>query len=519
MIDLTTRRTSGSQRHLKIIGVGGAGVHALDRMALDGADPSHLLALHTDVQLLTASVAGGKIQLGASLTRGIGAGGDPETGAAAAAEAGREILAACEGLDAVFLLAGLGGGTGSGAAPLVAHAARESGALVIAVATLPFEFEGRRRGEQAREALAQLRAEADVVICFENDRMADGVAPGAGIAQAFATADQTISQSVAAINALFHRKGMIHLGVDDFRAAMGGSRCFFGFGRAEGSNRPFEALARALKAPLMEKGRPLRESERVLVAVAGGEDLSLDEVELLMEELNKQVSPRTQLFFSAAVDRQLTGALTVTLFSSLEAPILAFPVREIPREEPAASQSLSGEPARVEPVPLPEAVAWATETTTAEVSVSDTGEPVSGPEAAVAAEENPAPEAPVAPQAAPEQGGEPAPSRVTRPVPGRSLRRSTASFLQPRPKAATPPPAPPEPEQAPQAPAPVPAPAPAAAVPAAAVPAASAPRSPTQETMKFESVTRGRFEKSEPTIVNGEDLDIPTFLRRNIRIR
>src|SRR5690606_15700617 len=144
-------------------------------------------------------------------------------------------------------------------------------------------------------------------------------------------------------------RGVIHLGVDEFRAAMGGSRCFFGYAEAQGGNRAYEALARALKAPLMEKGRPLRESERVLVSVAGGEDLSLNEVQLLMEELNKQVSPRTQLFFSAAVDPRLSGMVTLTLFSSLEAPILEFPVREAPREEPAAAAVSFEEPAMEEP--------------------------------------------------------------------------------------------------------------------------------------------------------------------------
>src|SRR5439155_8385400 len=184
---------------IKIIGVGGAGANALDRIVLDGMEHADLIALNTDVQSLASSVATQKVQLGRATTRGLGTGGDPELGYAAAQESADEIREVLKGARMVFVCAGLGGGTGSGAAPLVARMAHENGALVIGFATLPFSFEGKRRGIQAEESLARLQQLSDAVVCFENDRMGDIVLPKAGIHQAFAVADVTISQSVRSI--------------------------------------------------------------------------------------------------------------------------------------------------------------------------------------------------------------------------------------------------------------------------------------------------------------------------------
>src|SRR5919204_121125 len=177
---------------IKIIGIGGAGSNALDRLVLDGMDKADLIAINTDVQSLASSVAANKVQLGRSITRGLGAGGDPEVGYQAAMESADEIRQALTDARIIFICAGLGGGTGSGAAPVVAQLAREAGSLVVALATLPFSFEGKRRGAQAQAALRQLREIAHAVICFENDLMGDMVAPKAGIHQAFATADITV---------------------------------------------------------------------------------------------------------------------------------------------------------------------------------------------------------------------------------------------------------------------------------------------------------------------------------------
>ncbi len=217
---------------VKVVSVGGAGINALDRIVLDGLEKASVVAINTDVQSLTSSVAAHKVQLGRTVTRGLGSGGDPELGYDAAAESADEIREALADARMIFLCAGLGGGTGSGAAPYVAQLAREAGALVIAFVTVPFTFEGKRRNAQAREALARLNDVAHAVICFENDRMGDLVAPQAGIHQAFAMADTTISQSVRSIVNLIQRPGLIRIGFDDLLAAlrMRNGRCLFGFG-------------------------------------------------------------------------------------------------------------------------------------------------------------------------------------------------------------------------------------------------------------------------------------------------
>ncbi|HEX8897855.1 MAG TPA: cell division protein FtsZ, partial [Chthoniobacterales bacterium] len=174
---------------IKVVGVGGAGCNVLDRIVLDGLDKADLIAINTDVQALASSVAASKVQLGRTVTRGLGAGGDPEVGYNAAFESADEIRHALTDARMIFICTGLGGGTGSGAAPAVAQVARENGSLVLAFVTLPFAFGGKRRLAQAQEAMAKLRQNCDAVICFENDRMGDMVAPKAGIHQAFAVAD------------------------------------------------------------------------------------------------------------------------------------------------------------------------------------------------------------------------------------------------------------------------------------------------------------------------------------------
>jgi cell division protein FtsZ len=489
---------------IRILGIGGAGANALDRLVLDGLESDGLVALNTDVQALTSSVAAKKIQLGRETTRGLGAGGDPEIGYAAAAEAEEEIRAAIEGAGMVFICAGLGGGTGSGAAPLVASMAREQGALVLAFATLPFSFEGRRRMQQAAEALATLQEAADIVICFENDKMGDAVSPKAGIHQAFAAADQTVSQSVRAIGSLFSRPGLIRIGFDDLVTALRNrnARCLFGYGEAEGDNRVHDALARALKNPLMDRGRMLADARNVLVHIAGGPSMTLNEVQILMDELGRHISDEAQILFGTAVDPKMGGRLSVTVISSIGDG------QPAPMRRPAASQNAVPirEPV-VEPEPEPEPVAEPVAAEQPEVFVYEPEPAPPGEETAV----EPEPEAVetgqpagMAPAASPAGAGE-APEAVEprqesllpvapeiKPVPGPARpRRFVFPTLAKTDPAALP------------------------VAPPAKKPAAE----PRQETLQFEPVTRGRFEKSEPTIVDGQDLDVPTFLRRNVKVK
>src|SRR5216110_3918587 len=237
---------------IKVVGVGSAGSNALDRVLLDGMDKNDLISINTDVQALASSVAARKIQLGRSSTHGLGTGGDPELGYQAAIESADEIRQAIAGARMIFICAGLGGGTGSGAAPYVAQLAREAGSLVVAFVTLPFSFEGKRRAAQAREALARLNQVANTVICFENDQMGDMVPAKAGIHQAFATADIMVSQSVRSIVNLIQRPGLVRIGFDDLLAALRSrnGRCLFGFGESDSDNRAHDALTQALRNPL-----------------------------------------------------------------------------------------------------------------------------------------------------------------------------------------------------------------------------------------------------------------------------
>src|SRR5437773_8929139 len=304
---------------IKVVGVGDAGSNVLDRIVLDGLDKADLIAINTDVQSLASSVAAHIDQLGRTVTRGLGAGGDPEIGYNAAYESADEIRHALTDARMIFICTGLGGGTGSGAAPAVAQVARENGSLVLAFATLPFAFEGKRRLTQAREALAKLRENCDAVICFENDRMGDMVAPKAGIHQAFAVADVTISQSVRSIVSLIQRPGLIRIGFDDLLAALRSpsGRCVFGFGESDSDNRAHDALKQALKNPLMDRGRMLADATNVLVQVSGGAAMTLSEVEVLMQELGRHVNEQTQILFGAVVDGKLGDRLTVIIISSL----------------------------------------------------------------------------------------------------------------------------------------------------------------------------------------------------------
>jgi len=443
---------------VKVVSVGGAGLNALDRIVLDGLEKASVVAINTDVQSLTSSVAAHKVQLGRTRTRGLGTGGDPELGYEAAVESADEIREALTDTRMVFVCAGLGGGTGSGAAPYVAHLAREAGALVIAFVTLPFTFEGKRRATQAREALGRLNEIAHSVICFENDRMGDLVAPQAGIHHAFAMADTTISTSVRSVVNLIQRPGLIRIGFDDLLAALRvrNGRCLFGFGESDSDNRAHDALTQALKNPLMDRGRMLADATNVLVQVSGGAGMTLSEVEVLMQELGRHVNEQTQILFGAVVDGKLGDRLTVTIISSLAA------------DEDLISESRDG----------------------ATLSNVFAQPPVR--------EQHPPPQIHIEPEAAME------------PV----AHEESISFEQPVAAQATP-----AAESMPGESEPLPVTPHKKAVPHTDEKAAAKSVPAKQEILQFEPVTRGRFEKSEPTIVEGEDLDVPTYLRKNIKVK
>ena len=291
----------------------------LDRVALDGIDGAELLSLNTDVRTLSGTVAGEKIQLGRNLTKGLGSGGDPELGQKAILEAEDEIRDSLRDRQIVFLCVGLGGGTGSGAAPILVRLAREAGAFVVVFATMPFAFEGRRRRHQAEESLNQLAVLANALVTFDNGRMGELVLPKQGVHEAFSAADRMISDSITAVSRLVLRPGLINVGLDELMSALKTtrSRCLFGSGLGRGENRAQSALKAALDSPLLDRGALLADATTVLVHVCGGEDMTLYEVELLMEGLTKHIPNEAHLLFGAATDRQMKDALSVTVISAL----------------------------------------------------------------------------------------------------------------------------------------------------------------------------------------------------------
>lgn len=302
----------------------------LERIALDGMEGAELLALNTDVRTLAACVAREKIQLGVNLTKGLGAGGDPELGHQAILESEDQIRASIKGRRIVFLCTGLGGGTGSGAAPIVTRIAREEGAFVVVFATMPFAFEGRRRREQAETALNELAVLSNALVTFDNNRMGELVLAKQGIHEAFAAADHMICESIKAVIRLVIRPGLINVGLDDLMSALrtNRSRCLFGSGISNGKDRATKALRNALSSPLLDQGALLKDAQTVLVHLSGGEDLTLFEIELLMQRLQKFVPEKAHVLFGAAIDPAMGDSLSITLISALPEDFLAAAPRE-----------------------------------------------------------------------------------------------------------------------------------------------------------------------------------------------
>ncbi|MGB2402491.1 MAG: hypothetical protein ACPIA7_03670 [Akkermansiaceae bacterium] len=323
---------------VKIIGLGGAGANMLDRATLDGLTGPEMTCVNTDLRTLSSSVAAEKIHLGKNLTKGLGCGGDPELGARAAQEAEHELRDALRGRKMVFVCVGLGGGTGSGAAPLIARIAREEGAFVVVFATIPFGFEGQRRREQADTALNELSVLANAVVTFDNDRMGELVLAKQGIHEAFAACDTMIAEAIKAVTRLVVRPGLINIGLADLMSALNTtrSRCLFGSGSGQGENRSQQAIENALNSPLLNKGHLLTDATSVLIHICGDESLTLYEVELLMQSLSKHIPSDSQVLFGVATDPSMNGELSVTLITAVPEEKIHSEVSDEPDEEEAS---------------------------------------------------------------------------------------------------------------------------------------------------------------------------------------
>jgi len=537
-----------------IVGVGGAGSNVVDRITLDRIVDATLVCAHTDVRVLGHSMAPVKIQLGAELMKGIGAGGDPDLGREAALFSREQIRQAIENHDIIFISAGLGGGTGSGAAPVIAEIAKNTGALVLVVATMPFSFEGRRRLAQAEEALELLQKRADALVLFENNRMGELILPKDGIQKAFNQADQLIAQSLRAISTITTTPGLVKLGLDDLTSALANAngRCLFGFGEARGQNRGAEALKKALKSPLIDSGRLLHQTKSLLVHVAGGESLTLVEVEGVMKQLGRHVPDQTHILFGLGVDAKLGDAVAVTLISSLglnqlNAHATAAPPSEMfqPRAEapapaPAPKREMPVKRAHSPYAPPVESNADLLFKSEEFISVPAVGEafPLSSLQAEAArvqpkelpvaqVEEPPFVEEPAAPEftPAPVIAASPETARIPVRTPAAkeladaarsSSKESTLAAVVARSVTLQTEAAPAqddlisfdEPE------------AESTTISATAVlTRKTTATAESQQTFSLGEEDRGRFKDTEPSIVQGEDLDVPTWMRLKKKLR
>lgn len=301
---------------IKVVGVGGGGGNAVNRMITSRISGVDFLATNTDLQALRANHAPMKIQLGGKLTKGRGCGADPETGRQAALEDTEQILEALEGADMVFVTAGLGGGTGTGGAPIIASLASEMGALTVAVVTKPFTFEGKWRMNQSEEGMAELRDCVDTLICIPNDKLLATVDRHTSLPEAFSIADDVLRQAVQGISDLITVPGLINLDFADVGTIMRGmGDAVMGTGVAKGENRAVEAAQKAISSPLLEE-TSIEGARGVIINVTGGEDMSLMEVNEASSIIQQASDDEANIIFGAVVDPAMDGRLKITVIAT-----------------------------------------------------------------------------------------------------------------------------------------------------------------------------------------------------------
>ncbi len=414
---------------IKLVGVGGAGSNAVDRLKMENLERLQMAVINTDYQALSSSPVQDKVLIGMGVTRGLGAGGDPDLGREAA-EADREKIAAVvKDCDLVFLVTGMGGGTGSGSSPVVAEIAAETGALVIAFVTMPFSFEGGRRLKQAEEGLRALRQACDAVIPLPNDILLQAGAENESVLDSFSRADEWIGRGVKSIWSMLFKTGLINLDFATLRQAFHqrGGKTLFGLGSGQGENAVGDAVASLKLCPLLHTPEFARRADRLLVNIIGGADLTLPKVNELMTSITDQFGRDSHIIMGAVIDEDLAGKVEVCVIGTSD-----IGGRGVPSRRSAAA------PARGR---LP------------------------------AGSNTPAESPVVAPSTAPAPGnrrpsGDPALPELLAPSEGKGANLGTA-----------------------------------------------------QEEFGFGEVeTRGHFEKTDRNLFDGQDLDVPTYLRKGIRI-
>ena len=301
---------------IKVIGVGGGGSNAVNRMVGSDLEGVEFIVANTDLQALKSSRAPVKVQIGSKLTKGLGAGADPNVGRSAALEDTEQIIQVLDGADMVFITTGLGGGTGTGAAPVIASLATELGALTIAVVTKPFKFEGRKRLLQAERGLDALRECVDTIITIPNDRLLSIIDRTTPLTEAFATADDVLRQAIQGISDLILVPGLINLDFADVKAIMSGmGLAMMGTGVAEGNERAVDAARRAISSPLLE-GSSVNGARGVIINVTGGPDLSLMEVSEASLIVQEAAHEDANIIFGAVVDSTLKGKVKITVIAT-----------------------------------------------------------------------------------------------------------------------------------------------------------------------------------------------------------
>ncbi len=422
---------------IQVIGLGGAGINAASHMAQSDLRELKFQALHTNARSLAHAGLQDRVLFGLDMMRGLGTGGDPDLGRAAAEEEYEKLKEVCSGTDLLFIVAGLGGGTATGAAPVLARAARETGALVLAIVTLPFEFEGTRRQRQAQAGFQELRAAADGVICLPHQKVSGLIDENTSFLETFSITHEMLAQGVRGIWQMLTRQGLINVDFSDLCSVLRGRQaesCFVA-AEARGENRAREVVDKLLASPLLDQGQALTGADAVLVSVIGGPDLTMAEVNRVMERINCQAE-NAQVIMGAAILPESEGAIGVTLVASrrgkqVGADLSVNPDNRLNQEQdPAAASEM----------------------------------------------ENPFFGAPAQSRSAP---------RYVAPPPSLSVERKEQLYARQS--------------------------------------GAGGGRSKSglrwlQGQLPLEIVSKGRFEKSEPTLHQGEDLDIPTYIRRGIAL-
>ena len=316
---------------IKVIGVGGAGNNAVNRMVEAGIRNVEFVAINTDRQALSLSKANAKIQIGEKLTRGLGAGANPDIGAQAAEESKSEIGEALRGADMVFVTAGMGGGTGTGAASVVAGTAKELGILTIAVVTKPFTFEGKKRLSQAERGVESLKGKVDSLVVIPNDKLLQVIDRKTSIVEAFKMADDILRQGVQGISDLIAIEGLVNLDFADVKTIMlNRGMAHMGIGRASGENRAEDAAKQAIQSPLLETS--IEGARGVIINITGGSNLGLQEINTAAELVQRSVDPEANIIWGSVIDESLGDEIVITVIATgfeTEAPLSSIGVENL----------------------------------------------------------------------------------------------------------------------------------------------------------------------------------------------